>query len=221
MINRLDLHIAKLEGEAEKEALESLWVCLWSLWGAFLFFWMYACIRVWMYPWSRCLFVVEPACLPSQLCLHPLQLYYNDLSFFPLNYRQKQVFVFSPCAGGIPSMSVWLHLSDSFLLLSIARNQGHPGCPPCCWGWRRQLEPSPGWSPGNRAANRGQPCSERAGCRPCWSSAVRARWRCGGTVLVLRWEINTEAEGEDKWSKSIRNHFLREECWHHFQVTLR
>lgn len=43
MINRLELHIAKLEGEAEKEALASLWVC--DLCGVLFWFFLDVCMH--------------------------------------------------------------------------------------------------------------------------------------------------------------------------------
>lgn len=136
MINRLELHIAKLEGEAEKEALESLWVC--DLCGV-LFWFFFGCMHAYLSGCTLeadvCLWLSLHACPRSHVCILRISSFTTMICLFfrnPLMYRQKQVFVFGPCAGGIPSMSVWLHLLDSYLLLSIARNQGHPGCPPCC-----------------------------------------------------------------------------------------
>lgn len=55
MINRLDLHIAKLEGEAEKEALESLWVCeLCGVLFCFLDVCMHTCLGVPLKQMSVC-----------------------------------------------------------------------------------------------------------------------------------------------------------------------
>lgn len=180
-----------------------------------------------MYPWSGCEFVFKPACFPRMCVYIVFMIIFSTMFFFiclfcffgnrPQCYLNSFLFsvvMWQSCVSSKQFAFISHELRLEKFWLSTVRVQWHPGSHPCFWGSHRWWEPSPVWSPASTAASLDRPCSGLLGYHPCWSSAGRARWLCGGTMLVLHWgvtegmergwaELNEKANGQSSFSLSI------------------